>query len=232
MPVSQAAEIGVLVEGFVGRDWLLERLDDWQRSVRHSRLFWLSGAAGVGKSAFAAWLAHHGKLNVIGINLCRYNIDERRNAGRVIRTLAFQLATRLSDYRRLLLDRLKVQDPDGEEVKRKSPAALFSWLLIEPLNRAIDGGRSSSRLLVVIDGLDETVREGRSDLAEVLSAEAQKLPAWLAIVATSRPEEPILRQLAGLQPLQIEAESVQNLDDVRAYVRGWLANLNIPAAQG
>jgi tetratricopeptide (TPR) repeat protein len=230
-PVSQAADIGVLVEGFVGRDWLLARLDEWQRSAKESRLFWLSGGAGTGKSAVAAWLAHHGRANVIGLNLCRYNVDERRDAGRVLRTLAFQIATRLPDYRRLLLDRLKAQDPDGEEVKRKSPAALFSWLLVEPLNLAIDGGRSANRLLIVIDGLDETVRDGRSDLAEILSADAQKLPAWIAIVVTSRPEEPILRQFAALQPVLIEADSAENLDDVRAYIGERLAELDLPAAR-
>jgi hypothetical protein len=202
-PVSQAAEIGALVEGFIGRDWLRVRLEEWRRTARNSRLFWLSGSAGTGKSAFAGWLAHHGKVNVIGINLCHYNIDERRDASRVIRTLAFQIATRLPDYRRLLLERLQNQDPAGEEVRRKSPAALFSFLLIEPLNRAIDGGRSENRLLVVVDGLDETVRDGRSDLAELLGAEAHKLPTWIAVVATSRPEEPILRQFAGARAASI-----------------------------
>jgi tetratricopeptide (TPR) repeat protein len=229
VPVSQAADIGFLVDGFVGREWLRARLDEWQRSEKSSRLFWLSGGAGSGKSAFAAWLAHHGKVNVIGINLCRYNDDDRRDAGRVLRTLAFQIATRLPDYRRLLLDRLKSQDPGGEEVKRKNPAGLFSWLLIEPLHRAIDGGRGQNRFLVVIDGLDETVRGGRSELTEILRADAQKLPGWIAIVVTSRPEEPIKRQFAGLQPVQIEAESAENLDDVRAYLRAWLATQNLPA---
>ena len=230
-PVSQAADIGVLVDGFIGREWLLVRVDEWRRSVKNSRLFWLSGGAGTGKSAFAAWLAHHGKVNVIGINLCRYNDDDRRDAGRVLRTLAFQVATRLTDYRRLLLDRLKNQDPDGEEVKRKGPAALFSWLLIEPLHRAIDGGRSENRFLIVIDGLDETVRDGRSELTEILRADAGKLPAWTAIVVTSRPEEPINRQFAGLQPVKIEADSAENREDVRTYVREWLTKQNLPIEQ-
>jgi hypothetical protein len=124
---------------------------------------------------------------------------------------------------------LKSQDPDGEEVKRKTPAGLFSWLLVEPLGRAIDGGRSANRLLIVIDGLDETVRDGRSELTEILRAEAQKLPAWIAVVVTSRPEEPIKRQFAGLQPVQIEAESADNRDDVRTYVREWLLTQNLAA---
>src|SRR5262249_42337040 len=96
------------------------------------------------------------------------------------------------------------------------------------LNRAIDGGRSENRSLVVIDGLDETVHDGRSDLAEILAAEAQKLPAWIGIVITSRPDEPILRQFAQLRPVRIEAESAENLHDVRAYIGQWLADMSLP----
>jgi hypothetical protein len=111
-----------------------------------SRLLWISGAAGTGKSAFAAWLGHRGKVNVIGLNLCSYNKDDRRDAGRVIRTLAFQIATRLPDYRRFILDRLKTRDSAGNELARKSPAALFASLLVEPLRMVIDGKRDNIRL--------------------------------------------------------------------------------------
>ncbi len=227
-PVTQEADIGVLVEGFVGRGWLHDKLEDWRRNAKESRLFWLSGPAGTGKSAFAAWLAHRGRVNVIGLNLCRYNLDERRDAGRIIRTLAFQVATRLSDYRRLVLERLASQGPDSE-LARKGPAALFNWLLVEPLRHVIDGGRSSHRYLVVIDGLDETVRDGRSELAEILCEHARKLPAFIAMVVTSRPDEPIRRQFASLQPVSIETSSAENLEDLRLFAQSWLAQLGLPA---
>ena len=74
----------------------------------------------------------------------------------------------------------------------------------------------------MIDGLDETVRDGRSDLAEVISADAQKLPPWMAIIVTSRPEEPILRQFAGLRPVWLKADSPENMADIESYLRGWL----------
>ena len=223
-PISQAADIGTLVDGFVGREWLQARLDDWRQQARDSRLFWISGPPGVGKSAFAAWLAHHGKVNVIALNLCRYNVDERRDPARVLRTLAFQVATRLPDFRRLLLDRLMKQDQDGTEVLRRAPAALFDWLVADPLHLSIDGGRREQRYLVVIDALDETIRDGRSALAEVLAESAPKLPRWMAVVVTSRPEPAILRQFAALKPQTIDAESQENLDDLRNYARGWLAD--------
>jgi hypothetical protein len=222
-PISQEADIGELVKEFIGREWLKSKLDDWRKNARESRLYWISGAPGTGKSSFAAWLAHRGSVNVIGLNLCRYNIDERKDPARVLRTIAFQIATRLPDYRRLLSDRFQKQDPTGSELDRRSVAALFDWLLAEPLRLAPDGGRSSDRYLVVIDALDETIRDGRSALAEVLAESCQKLPNWIAVVVTSRPEPAILRQFAGFKPQVIATESAENLDDCITYVRRWLA---------
>jgi TIR domain len=221
-PISQEADIGTLVDGFIGREWLKSKLQDWRRNARDSRLFWISGAPGTGKSAFAAWLAHRGDVNVIGLNLCRYNIDERRDPARVLRTIAFQIATRLPDYRRLLSDRLQHYGPDGAALDRQSVPALFDLLLAEPLRLTIDGGRSGERYLVVIDALDETIRDGRSALAEVLAESCQKLPNWIAVVVTGRPEPAILRQFAGFKPQTIEAESAENLDDLRTFARRWL----------
>ena len=230
-PISQEADIGALVDGFVGREWLRSKLDSWRKNDRNSRLFWISGAPGTGKSAFAAWLAHLGKVNVIAINLCRYNVDERRNPARVLRTIAFQMASRLPDYRSGLLDRLQKQDPDRRELDRKSVAALFDWLLAEPLRFGVDGGSRNDRYLVVIDALDETIRDGRSELAEVLAESSQKLPAWIAMVVTSRPEPSILRQFAGLDPQNFSAESDENLSDIRVYVRRWLAIESLGAGE-
>jgi hypothetical protein len=119
----------------------------------------------------------------------------------------------------LLLDRLRTQDPNRNEIDRKSAAAMFDWLLAEPLHLGIDGGRRSERYIIVIDALDETIRDGRSALAEVLAESCQKLPEWIAVVVTSRPEPAILPQFAGLKPQVIASDSDDNLNDLRAFAR-------------
>jgi tetratricopeptide (TPR) repeat protein len=221
-PIAQEADIGPLVEGFVGRRWLLENLEAWRKGETRSRLFWLTGAPGTGKSAFAAWIAHYSRANVIALNLCRYNSDDRRDPARVLRTLAFQIAVRVADYRQLLLTRLRTHDPDRQETGRRNAADLFDWLLAVPLRLCVDGGRRHDRYVIVIDALDETIRDGRSELAEVLALQAPKLPEWIALVVTSRPEAPIVQVFAGLRPHWIDAESPENVADLRAYAQGWL----------
>jgi hypothetical protein len=222
-PMSQEAEIASLVDGFAGREWLRSALDDWRKNAHDSRLFWISGAPGTGKSAFAAWLAHKGRLDVIGVNFCRYNFKERSDPAHVLRTLAFQIASRLPDFRRLLLHRFQEEDRDGRELERRNVSELFEWLLVEPLRLTIDGGRQRERSLIIIDALDETTRDNQSALAEVLAESCNKLPDWLGVVVTGRPEPSILRQFAGFKPHVIDTESAENLDDLRAYVRRWLA---------
>jgi hypothetical protein len=51
-PVPQWANINRLVDGFVGREWLVKDLEDWQLGRVDKRLFWLTGLPGTGKSAF------------------------------------------------------------------------------------------------------------------------------------------------------------------------------------
>ena len=60
------------------------------------------------------------------------------------RPLAFQLAARLPDYRKLLLTL-----PEIAELDRKDAAELFDYLLANPLRSVITGGRE--RYLIVID---------------------------------------------------------------------------------
>src|ERR1039457_32040 len=49
----------LLEKKLVGRTWLFEAVEKWRTTADPtSRLFWLMGAPGIGKSAFAAHLAH------------------------------------------------------------------------------------------------------------------------------------------------------------------------------
>jgi len=101
-----------------------------------SRLFWLMGAPGIGKSAFAAHLAHeYGRGTVIAVQFCDWKKPDHRDACRIIRTLAFQIATRLPDYRKLLLTL-----PIMTELDWKDAAELFDYLLANPLRSVINGG--------------------------------------------------------------------------------------------
>ena len=174
-PITQAADIPPLIDGFVGREWVVQKVDAWRRNDLQRRVFWLTGGPGAGKSAFTAWITHYQRGNVVCLNLCKWNDEDRSDPRRVLRTLAFLVATRLRDFRRRLLDRFRLHDPDGRELANKGAASMFHWLLAEPL-QLIDGGRRRDRCVVVIDALDETLRDGVSELTDLLADLAPKLP--------------------------------------------------------
>lgn len=217
-PISSDSRIfQLLKKGLVGRAWLVEAIEQWRNGDRASRLFWIMGAPGVGKSAFAAHLAHYGRDKVIAVQFCEYDKPDHRNAHRIVRTLAFQIATRLPDYRKLLLTL-----PEITELDRKNPSELFDYLLADPLRHAIDGGRE--RCLIVIDALDEASGEGRNELVEMLARNVPRLPDWIGIVVTSRPENDVIAPLQGLNPVVLDAATESNRADIRDYLRRELAS--------
>jgi len=213
-PISSDSRIHQLLrKGLVGRAWLVEAIEQWRSSPDEaSRLFWIMGAPGVGKSAFAAHLAHYGRDKVIAVQFCEYDKPAYRNAHRIVRTLAFQIATRLPDYRKLLLTL-----PEITQLERKTADELFDYLLAGPLRHTIDGGRE--RYLIVIDALDEAGEGVRNPLVEMLARNARRLPDWIGFVVTSRPESNVKTPLQGLNPFVLDAGTEANRADICDYLR-------------
>ena len=219
-PIDCTPDIVTRVQSFTGRHWLFKDIEAWRTGDRKSRVFWLTGAPGTGKSAVAAWLAHAGRSHVLAAQFCRYNRRERRDPLAVIRSIAFQLATRLPDYRRHL-----VGQPEIGELGGKKAGELFDYLLANPLRYAIDGGRE--RLLIVIDALDETLEEGHSELLDLIAEDIEKLPDWIGLVVTSRPEPVIRRQLEAFGIHELASDDPRNLADVKQYAERWLQVCNL-----
>ena len=119
-PVSSDSRIfQLLKKKLVGRTWLFEAVEEWRNTAdRASRLFWIMGAPGVGKSAFAAHLAHYGRDKVIAVQFCEYDKPDHRKADRIVRTLAFQIATRLAGLSQAPADTAGNQGTGPEEPRR------------------------------------------------------------------------------------------------------------------
>jgi WD40 repeat protein len=197
---------------FIGRKWVFDKLDKWMVSrERVSRLFLIEGVAGVGKSAIVAQLAHYGRDKVLSAQFMEWNKPDRKEARRVIRSLAFNLATRLPDYRDLIL-----KLPEIDSLDSKNASELFDYLITGPLQHAIDGGRE--RCIVVIDALDEATEGGRNEIAELFARDAGRLPDWIGIVVTSRPESEIKETLKGLKPFIIKTGAEDNRKDIKEYL--------------
>ncbi|KAI5117713.1 hypothetical protein M0805_006517 [Coniferiporia weirii] len=185
-PAGQASyDIGKMcLEGT--RTGVLEKVEAWVAS--DSKLFWLHGVAGSGKSAIANSVAHMfwEQQQLAGCFFCKRDDPECREPKNVMPTLAYDISKWHAAYRLLVLSAVK----GGDELKlTKSLQWQFKLLFKETLSTlaATPENTPPKSLVVVIDALDECGgSDSRSELAEMLLEIASVVP-WLKIFIASRP---------------------------------------------
>lgn len=204
----------LLNKPYVGRKWLTQMVDDWLDKQDGHRAFVLVAGPGMGKSSFAANMLHYNPDVVCGL-FCEWDKPETVSIKHVIRTIAFRLATKIADYRKILLCALA--DLDGQAaLEKKTPEELFSFLLADPLNLLIDGNRS--RYIILIDGLDEAASVEGDRLMRLLAERLKTLPPFVQFVLTSRPEHGVETIFEEYDPLVLRADDQMNAGDIRGYL--------------
>ena len=206
-PIEFSAEIAQYVQRFYGRDWLLDRLEQWLRDPKSGRIFWIIGKPGSGKSAFSAYVCQSFR-EVAAVHLCRSGHDDKADPRRCVMSIAYQLSSQLPEYRDNLLNCL------GD--LGKTAATLFDNLLIQPLAMLTDPPKSP--IIVVIDALDEATRNGRNELAEFIGQEMQRMPSWMRLIITSRPEAVVLQPLQSIFPHDIDSEQEETRHDIAKFL--------------
>ncbi len=210
-PLDFRADIAPHLVRFTGREWLFERLNDWLMHQPDSRIFWIVGGPGLGKSAIAAALSHRG--DVRGIHFCVHLNADKSDPRRAVLSLAYQLSQQFPEYGRQLSQR-RLEAEQG-----KDAPTLFDNLIVEPLQGS-DIPTPSAPQLVVIDALDEATHDGRNELVDFIAQYWSRTPAWLKLVITSRPELAVTSRLyrSDLQPFVLDAKSEANRIDLRRFL--------------
>ena len=100
-PIHFAADLSKFLQDFTGRKWVFDAVDTWLADSGGSKIFWLQGAPGVGKSAIAAWLRDN-RRQVAAFHFCDINHEEKRDPCKLVTSIAYQLSTQLPDYQERL----------------------------------------------------------------------------------------------------------------------------------
>jgi WD40 repeat protein len=205
-PLDFGSEVARLIQDFTGREWLDAELERWLERD-DSRVFFITGDPGTGKSAFMAHLVHK-HPRVIAYHFCVASLVDSIEPFRFVRSIGAQLATQMEDYRAAL------ETADIEHLGETDPAALMRRLIADPLKRV----KAEKPQLVLVDALDETLGQKGHPIGKILCERLDDLPSWIRLVISSRKEPEILDMFSRFRPHEIDASRPENLEDVAGYI--------------
>ena len=190
-------ESTLLKKEFYGREWLFDEICN----TNDARIIQIRGGAGSGKSAISARLQYH-LPSVVGCWYCSWNDALSIDVREFLKTFVFKLAVSISEYRRYIVSRI---DDLAAVLEQGNTGEIIDKLIHLPMQYVIDGGREDKYFIV--DGIDESLVKGKSEIAQVLRALSEIMPPWFKFIVTTRPEREILSVFGTLKVNEIDLDS-------------------------
>ncbi|KAL0573110.1 hypothetical protein V5O48_008850 [Marasmius crinis-equi] len=227
---------------------LIEKLDNWiEYPAGKSRVFWIRGGAGSGKSAVAQSICKkHAGSRLAASHFFSRNDSSRNSMDRFIPTLAYQLAE-LHGHRALLTSRINDALTNNPRIMDMSWEDQFKHLISMPCAAVNSELWIGLPRLVIIDGLDECMdrdpqtheinrspgkREGQQRLLSMIQNATSTQPSLpLRFLIFSRPEHAIstfFRSLLfnpALEQFDMRSLRTQADHDIELYLRHEFARL-------
>ncbi|KAF5337548.1 hypothetical protein D9758_016665 [Tetrapyrgos nigripes] len=169
------------------RKEILEKLMDWAERDTDHPIFWMNGMAGTGKTTIAYSFCQEllGKQMLGASFFSSRSEDETADPGRVLPTIAYQLARHSPEFTAALLESLKTEEDSGGTPCESQ----FQKLILRPA-RTSRSAFGQMRLVVVCDGLDES--KDLNQISRILSLLIQHtLDLPIKFYISSRPEAEI-----------------------------------------
>jgi hypothetical protein len=193
----QVVLTAVGIDAFSGRQWLLDKVDRFIAENPCGYVF-IEGDAGVGKTAFAAWLVKiHGYVS----HFAGY-YSEGRTTRAALQNLSAQLMTGFG---------LEDQAPGGMLPDWYQTPAGFESLLTMAASQSPD---RADPLVLVVDGLDGAEQADDGLPLGLPSA----LPNRTYVIATYRTGFSPAQPAAPARCFRIDKDSPDNRDDIRVFL--------------
>ena len=200
------------------RQWFFDQLSTWFAD-EESRVMILTGGPGIGKSVLSAKVcqdySQRGKL--AGRHFCDFRKSNYSKPSNILQSLASQMCDNVDGFRVKLTEILK------RNHSRDLLSDAFTVLLNEPLH-ALD---RREPMLIVVDALDESKTDDKSEFLELISDEFPELPKWINILITSRPELQVKKKLEHFNPLEILPQDDNQKEDLKCFVKSSLPHFMI-----
>ena len=197
------------------REWVLKQVLSWfNDTISEHRAFVICDHAGMGKSVIAAVICKKFAENVGASHFFKYNDSQYSNPNFFLQSVAWQLCKVIPAYKEALIQKLSgnLENPLND----MNIQGLFSILFKEPFSGISDPGK---HILIVLDAVDESEYKGRYELAELISNRFHELPSYLRFLITTRPEKNLFFAFRRLNPLSMQANDKENLNDIKLVLQ-------------
>ena len=205
------------------REWLFGEVNKWHEHTATDtnrnipNICLVTGNPGMGKSVIAAKLCTMGeeKRILAGCFFFQHNKTRRSTPKMLVQTLTYQFSSVFPEFQEMAADALT-------EMKVNSASAidLFTVLILEPLHQL---PQDLPKMYIVIDALDECEFDSRNELLKLILREFIKLPKWISVILTSRPDQKILQRLRRIKPvIELIPDDPRNVMDITIFLRSIL----------
>ena len=200
------------------RQWFFDELSTWFAD-EESGVMILTAGPGIGKSVLSAKVCQdyreRGKL--AGRHFCDFRKSNYSKPLNILESLASQMCDNVDGFREKLTEIL------GRNHSLDSLSDAFTVLLNEPLH-ALD---RREPMLIVVDALDESKTDDKSEFLELIADEFPDLPKWIKILITSRPELQVKKKLEHFNPLEILPQDDNQQEDLKCFFKGSLPHVDV-----
>jgi hypothetical protein len=219
-PLDFSSELTLYSKDFVGREWLLQQIEEKLNSS--NKILLITGMPGIGKTAMSTYL-YQKMPNVIGYYMFRRDDNSKLIFKTFVTTIAFQISSQIPEYQEILLTM------DLEQISERFEGhTLFKKLISEPLLKLETVNKEK---VLLIDGLDEAERDQKNVMAVTISMFVNDLPHWLKVVVFSRPVISVLGPLHFALQFEIDSNGKGNKEDMELYIDKRLKDYPAKVAQ-
>jgi hypothetical protein len=212
------------------RETIINDVCDWASNEHSTKILWLNGAAGAGKSTIASSVVDQlSKDFVVASFFCKRDTAGLSSWRKILTTLLYQMARNadLHRFRNILLQNLK----ENPSLAADQFLPEMEKLVIGVLEN-VPRDRISKQVIITIDALDECANEEDSSLLTLprnylihfLSRMVQAAD-WLKVIITSRPYDDIqssfnrIQSCCDHQNYPLDLNSTETAEDLYKYAQ-------------
>ncbi len=202
------------------RQWFLDKVSKWFDN-EESKVMILTAGPGVGKSVLSAKVCqqYQQRGQLAACHFCDFRNSDYSNPKRILQSLASQMCNNVEGFRDELTKALR------RKHSQDSLYDAFRVLLKDPL-RALN---RHEPMLIVVDALDESKTDDKSDFLDLISDSFFELPKLIKIFISSRPEQQVRKKLKHLHPFEVLPDDDEHQSDLLHFIRYFFPSLSVSA---